>query len=279
MVQNAETLKAIVKEKYAQIAQQDKLQNQTSCCGVGSSCDTIEYSVFAENYSELEGYNQDADLGLGCGLPTQFAQIKTGDTVVDLGSGAGNDCFVARSLTGAEGKVIGIDMTPIMIEKARENVAKLGFKNVEFRLGDIEKIPLTSNTADVVVSNCVLNLVPNKTQAFAETFRILKAGGHFSISDVVLMGELPENLKKDAQMYAGCVSGAIQKETYLETIQNTGFQNITIQKERKIELPEEILNSYFSVEEQQQFGTEKLGIYSITVYAEKPNCAPNSGCC
>lgn len=270
MVQNAETLKAIVKEKYAQIAQQDKLQNQTSCCGVGSSCDTIEYSVFAENYSELEGYNQDADLGLGCGLPTQFAQIKTGDTVVDLGSGAGNDCFVARSLTGAEGKVIGIDMTPIMIEKARENVAKLGFKNVEFRLGDIEKIPLTSNTADVVVSNCVLNLVPNKTQAFAETFRILKAGGHFSISDVVHVGHLPEGLQKDEAMYAGCVAGAIPKDAYLQHIKDAGFKHITLQKQKPIHIPEDILGKHLTARQLADFSNSENGIFSITVYAEKP---------
>lgn len=279
MEQNAEVLKTLVKEKYTQIAQQDKLQNQTSCCGAGESCATVEYSVFAEDYSKLDGYNEDADLGLGCGLPTQFAQIKTGDTVVDLGSGAGNDCFVARSLTGAEGKVIGIDMTPTMIEKARENVEKLGFNNVEFRMGDIEKMPLTANTADVVVSNCVLNLVPNKTKAFAETFRVLKAGGHFSISDVVIRGELPEKLRKDAEMYAGCVSGAIQKESYLKIIKETGFQYITIQKERQIQLPKEILNQYLSAEEQQKFQTNQIGIFSITVYAEKPSCDSNSGCC
>ncbi|MFN3405001.1 MAG: methyltransferase domain-containing protein [Cytophagaceae bacterium] len=153
MENSNEQLKNLVKEKYGEIAQQSKEYNQSSCCGAGG-CGTGTYTIMSEDYSNLEGYNADADLGLGCGLPTEFAKIKPGDTVVDLGSGAGNDCFIARSVTGEEGEVIGIDMTKAMIEKAEENAVKLGFKNVKFRLGDIEDIPLSSKRADVVVSNC-----------------------------------------------------------------------------------------------------------------------------
>src|ERR1017187_5117937 len=206
-METSENLKKLGKEKYSEIAGQSKEQNQSSCCGSGS-CSTEVYNIMSEDYTKLAGYNPDADLGLGCGLPTEFAQIKKGDTVVDLGSGAGNDCFVARALTGESGKVIGIDMTEAMIDKARENAEKLGFNNVEFRFGDIEKIPVVVNRADVVISNCVLNLVPDKRKAFQEIFRILKPNGHFSISDVVLVGNLPQSLQQASEMYVGCVSGA-----------------------------------------------------------------------
>ena len=272
-------LKNIVKEKYGEIAGQSKLQNETSCCGVGSSCCSgVDYTIFSENYSELDGYNPDADLGLGCGIPTEFALIKKGDTVVDLGSGAGNDCFVARALTGETGKVIGVDFTETMIEKARENTEKLGFNNVEFRFGDIEKIPITANKADVVISNCVLNLVPDKMQAFKEIYRILKVSGHFSISDVVLDGKLPPKLEQAAEMYAGCVSGAIQKQEYLDIIKSCGFKNISIQKEKKINIPDEILLNYISDSELELLKTKNVGIYSITVYAEKGDCNCEGNC-
>ena len=226
-------------------------------------------------YDELTGYVAEADLGLGCGLPTQFAQIKPGHTVVDLGSGAGNDCFVARAETGETGRVIGLDMTPAMIDRARKNAKTLGFTNVEFVYGDIEEMPLPENLADVVVSNCVMNLVPDKRKAFAETFRILKPGGHFSMSDIVLKGELPNGLQRDAELYAGCVSGAIQKELYLQLIQEVGFSTIIVQKEREITLPDEVLNTYLSDEEvadyrQKDRNSPARGIYSVTVFAQKP---------
>ena len=201
---------------------------------------------------------------------------------VDLGSGAGNDCFVARSLTGPAGTVIGIDMTQAMIVKARENASKLGFDNVQFRLGDIEDLPLQNNIADVVVSNCVMNLVPDKSKAFAETYRILKPGGHFSISDVVLEGALPLGLQQAAEMYAGCVSGALQKTNYLDIIQHAGFTNISIQKQKSVVIPDEILLEYITKDQLNEFKNSQTGIFSITVYAEKPKtncCAPNSGCC
>jgi arsenite methyltransferase len=280
-MQTEKQLKEIVRQKYSEIALQDKETNQSSCCGAGG-CSTEVYNIMTDDYTAVEGYQPDADLGLGCGLPTQFATIKKGDVVVDLGSGAGNDCFVARAETGAAGKVIGIDFTPAMIDKARANAEKLGFNNVEFRQGDIEKMPLTSNLADVVVSNCVLNLVPNKDGVFKEIFRVLKPGGHFSISDIVLVGNLPEVLRKDAEMYAGCVAGAIQKDTYLELVNLNGFSNIRIQKEKPIIIPDDILSNYLDEEKMNNFKKGNIGIFSITVYAEKPleqvACC-GSGCC
>ena len=277
--ENADQLKDLVKEKYGQIAEQSKQENETSCCGATSGCSTVDYTVMADDYAQMDGYVAAADLGLGCGLPTEFALIKKGDTVVDLGSGAGNDCFVARQLTGEKGRVIGIDFTAKMVEKAKINADRLDLKNVEFRLGDIENLPLAGNIADVVVSNCVLNLVPDKKQAFAETFRVLKKDGHFSVSDIVLVGDLPEGLAKSAEMYAGCVAGAIQKDEYLSIIRNAGFKNISVQKEKRINLPDEILREYLSKEEMNHFKDGQSGIFSITVYGEKGEscCAP--GCC
>lgn len=273
-------LKDLVQQKYAEIALQDKATNQASCCGSGC-CSTEVYNIMSEDYSKLEGYNPEADLGLGCGLPTQFAQIKQGDTVIDLGSGAGNDCFIARREVGVSGKVVGIDFTSQMIDKARSNAEKLGYNNVEFRKGDIEHMPVGADMADVVVSNCVLNLVPNKGGVFKEIFRVLKPGGHFSISDIVLDGPLPASLKQAAEMYAGCVAGAIQKEAYLELIAKNGFVNITLQKEKIIEIPDDILKGYLSAEQIKEFRNTTGGIQSITVYAEKAaetgSCGPD--CC
>jgi arsenite methyltransferase len=277
-MENSEQLKEIVRQKYSEIALQEKEINQSSCCGSGC-CTTEVYNIMTDDYSNLEGYNPDADLGLGCGLPTQFAKIKKGNTVIDLGSGAGNDCFIARNETGEDGRVIGIDFTSAMIDKARANAQKLGFANVEFRQGDIENIPLSPNVADVIVSNCVLNLVPNKDEVFKEIFRVLKPGGHFSISDVVLVGNLPDTFRKDAEMYAGCVSGAIQKNVYLELINANGFSNITLQKEKSIHIPDDILKNYLNKEELTNFKGGNTGIFSITVYAEKSKLCCGTDCC
>lgn len=278
--------KELVKEKYTAIAEQSQTQNATSCCGATSSCCGDEvYNIMADDYTKLEGYNPDADLGLGCGLPTEFAKIKEGDVVIDLGSGAGNDAFIARRFTGAAGKVLGIDFTEAMINKAKANAEKLQLQNVEFRLGDIDDMPVTSNYANVIVSNCVLNLVPNKHKVISEIFRVLKPGGHFSISDIVLEGNLPGKWKEVAELYAGCVSGAIQKQVYLEIIEQAGFTNITIQKDKAIVLPDDILANYLSPEEITEYKNSNTKITSITVYAEKPAkderncCEPGSGCC
>jgi SAM-dependent methyltransferase len=262
-------LKLIVKDKYSEIANNTKEQNESSCCGSTGCCSTVDYTVFSENYTKIKGFNPDADLGLGCGIPTEFAQIKNGDTVIDLGSGAGNDCFVARALVGESGKVIGIDLTEAMIEKARLNASKLNYTNVEFRLGDIEEMPVTANKADVVISNCVLNLVPDKNKAFSEIFRVLKPGAHLSVSDVVLKGELPFKIKQAAEMYAGCISGALQKDEYLKVISNNGLVNIKVQKEKAITIPDEILLTYMSQQEIDEYRKSGSGIFSITVYAEK----------
>ena len=229
---NNDEIKEMVKQKYSEIALQDQDTNASSCCGSGG-CSTEVYNIMSDGYDHLGGYTAEADLKLGCGLPTEFAKIQPGNLVVDLGSGAGNDCFVARHETGEIGKVIGVDFTPAMIDKARINAEKLGFNNVEFRLGDIESLPITANVVDVVVSNCVMNLVPDKPKAFAEVFRILKSGGHFSISDIVLTGALPEKIKNAAEMYAGCVASAILMSDYLQIIKNTGFTNITLQKQNQ----------------------------------------------
>lgn len=289
-------LKDIVKDRYTRIAEQGKAENASSCCGATTPSNKV-YNIMMDDYSETNGYIEDADLGLGCGLPTQFAQIKKGDTVIDLGSGAGNDCFVARHETGAEGKVIGIDFTPIMIEKARINAEKLGYNNVEFREGDIDAMPVSNNIADVIVSNCVLNLVPDKQKVIEEIYRVLKPSGHFSISDIVLVGNLPDALREDAEMYAGCVAGAIQKSEYLQLIEDKGFQNIKVQKQKPITIPDDILSKYLSQEEVKTFNKGATGIFSITVYAEKQvskqeslkenpseistanTCTPSKGCC
>jgi arsenite methyltransferase len=279
-MQTHEELKEIVRRKYSEIALQDKEANASSCCGATSSCGSdAVYNIMSEDYSKLDGYNADADLALGCGLPTEFAGIKRGDVVIDLGSGAGNDCFVARHETGPEGKVIGIDFTDAMIEKARANADKLGFNNVEFRQGDIEKMPVGGEVADVIVSNCVLNLVPDKKKVFSEMFRVLKKGGHFSVSDIVLVGHLPEKWKTTAELYAGCVSGAIQKSEYLGFAEKAGFKNLKVQKEKAIHVPDEILKEYLSTEEINAYRSSGVGIFSITLFGEKPVSCCEPGCC
>ena len=259
-------IKTIVKEKYGQIALQSE---PAGCCGPVSDCCGVDYTIFSENYESQQGYNKDADLGLGCGIPTEFAGLQTGQHVLDLGSGAGNDCFVARAIVGETGKVTGLDFSEEMLTKARSNAQKLGFTNVEFVVGDIEEMPLESNQFDVVISNCVLNLVPDKDKAFTEVFRVLKPEGHFCVSDVVLKGELPDKLKKDAEMYAGCVSGAMQMDDYLETIKRSGFKNVLVHKQRSIEVPANILTMYLNEEEMQDFRNNKIGLFSITVSAYK----------
>jgi len=265
----AKDIKRIVKEKYGKLASRRGPIKLESCCSGSACCSDALFKSFSDDYGKLPGYLPEADLGLGCGLPTEFAGIKNGDHVLDLGSGAGNDCFVARALAGETGRVVGLDFTDEMLEKARENAAKLQYGNVEFVKGDIEAIPLPDNSFDVVISNCVLNLVPDKQKAYREIFRVLKPGGHFCISDVVLSGELPDKLKEAAEVYAGCVAGAMRKEKYLEVIALENFTNLTVQKEKQIVLSDEILSNFLSKEEIENFKASNLGIYSLTITAQK----------
>jgi arsenite methyltransferase len=267
IVMKAEDLKLIVKEKYGEIALQTK--QPSSCCGTSGCCGETAISMIGDEYNNIEGHFSDADLGLGCGIPTQFAGIAKGHSVLDLGSGAGNDCFVACSIVGESGKVTGLDFTVAMINKAIENNRKLGFKNVEFVKGDIEEIPLSDNSFDVVVSNCVLNLVPDKDKAFAEIMRVLRQGGHFCVSDVVIKGSLPDKLRKNAEMYAGCVSGAIVMNDYLKIIEKQGFKDVTVHKQKEIEIPIAVLTEILSEIEIADFRKENTGIFSITVSGYK----------
>lgn len=259
-------LKNIVKEKYSEIA---SASNKRGCgCGCSSS-KIVGYTVLQDEYDDLNGYVPEADLGLGCGVPTEFADIKRGDTVVDLGSGAGNDIFVARAIAGDEGELIGIDFTEEMVKKANKNNAKLGYENIEFKLGEIEDIPLKESTADVVISNCVLNLVPDKRKAFSEIYRILKLGGHFCVSDIVIKGKMDPELKKSAELYAGCITGAIPQEEYLNIIKNAGFLSVEVKRTKVTELPDELLKKYLTEEEIMNFKNKLEGIFSITVVGYK----------
>lgn len=262
-------LKIVVQEKYGEIAQKSLIQETVSCCGTSSCCGELEFSMIGDEYAGIAGHHADADLGLGCGLPTQFADISEGDSVLDLGSGAGNDCFVARAIVGTSGKVTGLDFTEAMIAKAKINNQKLGYENVAFVQGDIDSMPFPDNQFDVVISNCVLNLVPDKAKAFAEVMRVLKPGGHFCVSDVVTKGELPQTLRNDAVMYAGCVAGASDINDYLKIIEKQGFKDIIIHKQKLITIPEEILVKYLTDESISSFKISETGIFSITVSAKK----------
>jgi ubiquinone/menaquinone biosynthesis C-methylase UbiE len=265
-MQTSEEIKYVVKEKYSEIANRS---SESSGCGCGCS-KASDYTDFSDDYSKLAGYNRDADMGLGCGVPTELAHINRGDTVLDLGSGAGNDVFVARALVGDSGKVIGVDMTEDMIAKANTNLEKLGFDNIEFRLGEIENLPVTDSEVDVVISNCVLNLVPDKKSAFAELFRSLRPGGHFCVSDIVLVGDLPDALKKSAEMYAGCVAGALQKSEYLQLLKDAGFEKIAVKEQKTVNLDDETLQRFLNNDELQRYRESEMGIFSITVYGVKP---------
>ncbi len=275
----SEKIKSAVRERYGKIAESaqptsccgmEESQTPSSCCGGGEEKGGFSYSFIGEDYQKLPGYQPEADLGLGCGLPTELAVIQEGDHVLDLGSGAGNDAFVARRIVGEKGRVTGVDMTPQMIEKAKANSQKLGYANVDFLLGEIEKLPLADGTVDVVISNCVLNLVPDKAQAFKEIFRVLKPGGHFNVSDIVLDRELPEKLRREAELYVGCVSGASRRSEYLELIQSAGFKDVRVQKDRRVDVPQEILKKYLSQAELREMEAWGLGIASITVWGVKP---------
>lgn len=263
-MKNENELKEIVRQKYGAIA----AGNESSCCGSGCGCGDAGID-FSEGYAGVEGYDSAADLGLGCGLPVEWSEIEKGQTVLDLGSGAGNDVFVARSVVGPEGRVIGVDMVPEMIERARRNAERLKADNVEFRLGDIEALPLEDESVDVAVSNCVLNLVPDKAGAFAEIHRVLRPGGHFCISDIVLDGQLPPGLAEAAALYSGCVTGAVPRDDYLATIRAAGFESVTVRAQRRLELPENLLREHLDEKQYAEFAASGTGIFSVTVVGRR----------
>jgi arsenite methyltransferase len=263
-MKDADTLKKIVRDKYADIAVAPK-SNSCGCC----SDKELDYSIMSLDYTHKDGYVADADLKLGCGIPTDHAGIKPGDVVLDLGAGAGNDVFVARSIVGEKGAVTGLDFTDEMLEKAHRNNEKMGFKNVDFVKGDIEQIPLSDDTFDVVISNCVLNLVPDKQKAYGEINRVLKPGGHFCISDIVLKGELPDDMRDAAALYAGCVSGALQKEDYLAIVKAGGYSSVEVKDERINDVPDEYLRESVSQETIDKYRKSGAGIFSITVVGTK----------
>ncbi len=265
-----EDLKELVKKRYGDLALNSDALKYSCCCGTNPAAPSKKvYTIMSEDYSQMKGYVADADLGVGCGLPTQFARIKKGDTVIDLGSGAGNDCFIALAETGDAGKVIGIDFSPQMIAKARDNSKRRGYTNVEFIEGDIENIPLDDNIADVVLSNCVLNLLPEKDMIFKEIYRVLKPNGHFCISDVVLNGIFPKKFTDSAAMYAGCIASAIQKEEYLKEIENANFKDIHVESTKTILIPDDVLSEHLDESTIEQYKSNNVGIYSITVTGRK----------
>lgn len=261
----SEEIKEVVKKKYSEIAGES-----TNCgCGCNCSSDQILTYVMSDSYQNIEGHLPEANLNLGCGIPTEFANIKEGYTVLDLGSGAGNDVFVTRNIVGENGFVIGVDMTEEMIAKAEKNKTKTGYTNIEFRLGDIEKLPVNDNSIDVVISNCVLNLVPDKRKAFKEIYRVLKSGQHFCVSDIVIRGELPYKIQCSLELYTGCISGAISIDEYTNIIKESGFSNIQIKKEKQISVNETTLSSLLNQDEIRRYKDSNSGIFSVTVYGVK----------
>jgi SAM-dependent methyltransferase len=225
-----EKVKKMVREGYAKIAKKEKSCSsvQTSCCS--NTADLSEDISRRIGYSEEEigSVPEGANLGLGCGNPVALASLKKGQTVLDLGSGGGFDCFLAANRVGKGGRVIGVDMTPEMLDKARGNARKGKYENVEFRLGEIENLPVADDTVDVIISNCVINLSPNKKRVFEEAFRVLRPNGRLMVSDIVLLNELPDSIRKNVQAYVGCISGAEMKDKYLRLIEDAGFEQVKV---------------------------------------------------
>lgn len=257
-----------VRAKYAVIAR----AAGEGCRGprAGGCCADGSLDMIGEAYREVAGHVAEADLGLGCGVPTRHAALRPGETVLDLGCGAGNDCFVARHEVGATGRVIGVDMTPEMIAKARANAEKLGFANVEFRLGEIEHLPVASGTIDCVISNCVLNLVPDKARAFAEIARVLKPGGRLCVSDIVATGPLPEAVREAAGLYVGCIAGALPQDAYLALVAAAGLEGVRIVEARPIPLPDSALAPHLDAAAIADFRRSGVELRSVTLLARRP---------
>jgi arsenite methyltransferase len=281
-MRSEDEIRTLVRERYGAIA-----QTAGSCCAPSScGCGSAEMApdgldVIGDAYHGVAGRLEEADLHLGCGVPTRHAALRAGETVLDLGSGAGNDVFIARHEVGPEGRVLGVDMTPDMVGRARANAAKLGYDNVEFRLGEIEHLPVEAGGVDVVISNCVLNLVPDKEAAFAEIFRVLKPGGHFCVSDIVATGDLPAAIRKVAALHVGCVAGAMPEADYLGLIAAGGFAAMRVVEAKSIALPDAALAGHLSTEAIAAFRASGIELKSVTVLGTKAAadacCAPT--CC
>jgi cyclopropane-fatty-acyl-phospholipid synthase len=253
-----------VREKYAAIARDSDSCCGPQGCGDGADSTDLDVTMIGDDYDDVAGYVADADLKLGCGVPTELADMQPGDHVLDLGSGAGLDAFTARKIVGASGRVVGLDMTPEMVEKARRNAETLDFDNVAFVEGDIEAIPLDDESFDVVISNCVLNLVPNKERAFAEMHRVLRPGGRFCVSDIVTVGDLPDAVRRSAALYAGCISGAVDEGAYLSHLEAAGFEGVEVARRKPVDVPAEVLLEHADEDDVRRF-RENGGIVSVTV--------------
>jgi arsenite methyltransferase len=263
----AEALKKEVSDFYGGIAR----AQTSSGCGPGSACCGVSPGAsMSESYEGKEGYLADADLGLGCGVPTEFADLRAGHTVLDLGSGAGNDAFVARATVGDTGHVIGVDMTPDMLARARENAASRGFNNVEFRLGEIEHLPVTSGTVDRILSNCVLNLVPDKDAAHREMFRVLKPSGSFSVSDIAMEGAVSPEIRSAAALYVGCVSGAVTRDAMVRSLEAAGFTNVQMPKVVTYPIDVAMVRDFLPAGADAETLLKDVQVYKITVTGTKP---------
>ncbi|BCX17936.1 MAG: arsenite S-adenosylmethyltransferase [Geminicoccaceae bacterium] len=269
---DVDAIRERVRAKYAAIA---RAAGQ-GCCGPRAEgcCADGSLDMIGEAYREVAGHVAEADLGLGCGVPTRHAALRPGETVLDLGCGAGNDCFVARHEVGETGRVLGVDMTPEMIAKARANAEKLGFANVEFRLGEIEHLPVESGTIDCVISNCVLNLVPDKARAFAEIARVLKPGGRLCVSDIVATGPLPEAVRDAAGLYVGCIAGALPQDAYLALVAAAGLDEVRIAEARPIPLPDSALAPHLDAAAIAAFRESGVELRSVTLLARRPARPP-----
>jgi len=269
-------IKKAVRDNYGQIAKGGSCCSGpiTNCCGQTDLAKDISSNI-GYTREDMEKVPEGSNLGLGCGNPVALASLKKGEVVLDLGSGAGFDCFLAADKVGPTGKVIGVDMTPEMLEKARENAQKSDFTNIEFRLGEIENLPVADRTIDIIISNCVINLSPDKDSVFSEAFRVLKPGGRVMVSDIVLTRELPELIRNNVSAYVGCISGAIIKEDYLDAIKKAGFKDIKILDETNFPINYIVSdNTAVIIKNDLDLDREEISdleesILSIKVYAQK----------
>jgi arsenite methyltransferase len=269
-MKNQDEVRTLVRERYGAIARDAGSWCAPASCGCGPEMAPDGLDVIGDAYAGVDGRLAEADLNLGCGVPTRHAALRSGETVLDLGSGAGNDVFIARREVGPEGRVIGVDMTPDMLARARLNATKLGYTNVEFRLGEIEHLPVDPASVDVVISNCSLNLLPDKAPAFTEMARVLLPGGRFCVSDIVATGELPEPVREAAGLYVGCIAGALPQAEYLGLIDAAGFTGVRIAETKPIALPDEVLRPHMGAAAIAAFRTSGVELRSVTVAATKP---------